>query len=910
MASKKRQRIILLCDTCHKRKIRCDRKLPCDTCKSKGVGALCRYSNLEEELSKQGKSTEKIKAGDGADSEANEIAQLKHKINQLQASIGLASMDPLRNVYDGSNDGNGSVSGSLNGNRKGSGPRLSIPNYGPQPITGMSSTSPLDGDGVPTPMATLGSDNPSPFVYESDVSGTHNFTEFFSNKFSPNSCYRLNDSYIASCPLLFLSIIRKDVGYVLFWHFNRLKAQQETLTKQSVEGLEGLGHLLDTCCSKDRNIAERSKEYFGNLFIPPLEKNTSLLDYPAKDIVNKFYSGDEAQLFNPNPFPPNSNTYSKIIHLLPPKSIILQYLEVFFDHMDPYFPIFEKQSFIEDISKLISDNGTIDTANSSEYQKVQLNFEKKVDIAKISSLLLVLRFVHLYVAVAWKTKPELKNLLDYPIYIEVVHAAREGLKEFDLATNKLFAVLQAFAMAKVYKATSQDEGEGLKETDIYVSSLISCAYVIGLNRDPDIYAHDDLTWINRTHRRKFWFFLMWLKSIELFHYGRNSGQEIQTDVKLDQLNNTNDNVLYLCMSKLLPIKRAINDLVKSLLDMHEPVSMKYFTAMVAKIEALISQNYPSINELVNIHITGIASPFHTQELTVLISLKMFVVKMYLALYIIYETGGDANNLFYYFKKMCECIFLELQPLYGIIHDYGDSLDPMFYLCFCQQTTKLLIPFIILTVTLVLRLNYSIKLYTGTQEKPEHFIGLLKDIRFLGCHTLRYSGNLSKKYYMSWKASRAILYGLRETNNYRTFEEFCDGRSSAWIFSTDQIHELCNIISTAADNATAAANANIEYPSPIKSSMEFLWLDLVPYDSTKLTEENLDIQRFHVYQMDNFWQMYLTSLQDSVPDSFKNNESNFATDMPGFLDNDIFNGGLDLNLGLGSLFSVDSFLSNE
>lgn len=865
--SKKRQRIILVCDTCHKRKIKCNRKLPCDACKGKKMEALCRYSTLEEELSKQGKSTEEAKASEELDHEVVEVIRLRNRISQLERALEL--------------DGRSNFVSSTRSPRNGSNSTV----------------------GVPTPLGTLNSGNSSPNGLDMGDPSLRRHTDFFTNKFQANSCYRLNDSYIASCPLLFLSIIKKDVGYVLFWHFNRLKAQQEKFAKQSVEGLQGLGTLVDAH-SEDNNekVMVRAKDYFGPSFIPLVDKNGYMEDQ-TRSIINTFYSGDGTLLFNPTSFPSTSNTYYKIQHLLPPRSIILQYLDIFFDKMEPYFPVFEKNSFTADVMKLVTEESCDNVEVGHNFGNVKLNLEKKTDIARVSSLLFILRFTYLYVVGASKYNLQLQGLLQYPIYIEVIIAAREGLKEFDLATNKLFAVLQTFIMAKIYKTTSPDQGEGLKETDIYISTLIGAAYVLGLNRDPNIYAHDNLSWIDRNHRRKVWFYLLLLKALELLIYGRNSFEEIQTDVKLEQLNSPEDNSLYNSMIKLKPIKGLINDLVKVLLNIKELVNIDYFTSTVAKIEQLIDENYPSVDDMINSHINGVSSPTGTYDLIILVALKLFVVKMHAALYIIFETRDEINSLFYHFKKMSTMVFIELQPLCSVIHDYGDQLDPVFSLVFFPHVIKILISFIILALTFILRLNYSIKLYTGTQEKPLHFFGLRDDIQFLGYNLLRYSGKISNKYQMAWKASRAILYGLNETKDYRTFEEFCDGRTSAWIFSTDQIHEICDILSV--------ASGIVRQKSMIPNTpSDFVWLDLVPYDTSKLQQENLEIQRLHVYQVDSVWSHYLASLQETVPDSFKNSESDFSTDLPGFLDNDIFTGGLAFNSGLASLFSIENFYSND
>ncbi|EGV65345.1 hypothetical protein CANTEDRAFT_133644 [Yamadazyma tenuis ATCC 10573] len=82
MTTKKRSRLVLVCDGCHGRKIKCDRQVPCNSCKARGIGELCRYSAIQTELAKQGKVVT-------TDPTVSEVAKLSNRIEELEAMVSV-----------------------------------------------------------------------------------------------------------------------------------------------------------------------------------------------------------------------------------------------------------------------------------------------------------------------------------------------------------------------------------------------------------------------------------------------------------------------------------------------------------------------------------------------------------------------------------------------------------------------------------------------------------------------------------------------------------------------------------------------------------------------------------------------------------------------------------------------------
>ncbi|KAJ2903891.1 fungal-specific transcription factor domain-containing protein [Zalerion maritima] len=57
---KKRRRLVISCTECHRRKVKCDRKLPCSNCRSRNKESSCRYETLGSSSSFDGQSNAAI----------------------------------------------------------------------------------------------------------------------------------------------------------------------------------------------------------------------------------------------------------------------------------------------------------------------------------------------------------------------------------------------------------------------------------------------------------------------------------------------------------------------------------------------------------------------------------------------------------------------------------------------------------------------------------------------------------------------------------------------------------------------------------------------------------------------------------------------------------------------------------
>ncbi|EGV65346.1 hypothetical protein PSN45_002501 [Yamadazyma tenuis] len=837
MAAKKRQRIILVCDNCHHRKIKCDRKLPCDSCKARGISALCRYSDLEKELVKQGKSTHEVKS---SDEPASELTVLRHRVKELEAMIGVASLSNSNSSFN----------------------------------------TPSDFQSSPS---------------TTEYSDTNETTDFFMIPFENGSCVRVNQSCIISFPISFLSILRKDAAYLSFWHYNRNPSQQDKFLKHQVEGM---GQLLDHRNEElTQTVDSRAQEYFGASYIPKYVKN-STISLDVKIAINLYMGQFGPLMFYDNYIPPNSSIYVKATHILPPKPIILEYLTVWFEKMEPYFPIFEKIAFTAVISRLVSDRDNGDV-------RVKLSIEKKPDLANLASLLFILRLTYSYVMVANNTTNRYKNLEKFPVYIDAVHIAKECLKEFNMSLRPSFEALQAYSVAKVYKSYSHDEGDGIRETDMYVRTLLYAASSCGLNRDPDIYHHEDLTWIERNHRRKFWFFLLSQEFFESALYGRRLFELDYADVKLEETNTPGDDFIYHTFLKILPMRGLMVKLMKMLMNINVPTNVTLFIDLSEQLAALVDNAYGDLSTQFHNQVNMFDNPKSTWDTYHLFAMKLLMMKLNYCLYIIFEKKGDISQSFKFYKRLSIITFIENTPLISVAFDNDNRVDPMFSIILGSSFLRLCFIYILNCATFTIHVNHTIRLYAGTEDKPKHLFELVKNVQYLWCYICTYTGCLSRRTFTAWRAMKASLYGMIETGSYQTFEDICLGRKASWSFTSAQMHELCEIL-----EETVAVVAAKPSMVPFELSTQLLWLNVVPFDNSKSVEENMDIQRLHVNQIDNTWNNCVASMKETIPASFKNDETLQTTQIDNLLNTDVMDPSIGIMSGVENMFSLDDLFVND
>lgn len=839
MTSKKRQRIVLSCDNCHKRKIKCDRKYPCNSCTDRGIASLCRYSSLENEYAKQGpRPNYVVDGGMNLDPQLTpggltpgEIVQLREKVRELEASIGVASL----------------------------------------------STSTIDSTVSPIRCEDI------------DPQET---THFFSRNSKDDSSFKLKDLHSLTFPISFHSLLRQDPVHAAFWHGKRLTDHREKYTRYLSEGV---GTIMDDDDATTKSYAEESQAFFGTTFIPEVVNNVK--PSPAtKRSINEYFGDQDPVVFYDGYLRPNGNLHLKLSFILPPKSIILEYVSVWFALLDPFFPVFERNSFL---SKLSSSGFLQERNEGSDNPRVKLNIDKKLDLALLASLLFMLRLTYLHLNKAKASTLAYDHFLKYPIYLELPCIAKECLKEFQITHIIDIEVLQAFTMAKVYKTFSQDEADGFRECETVIEALLNAGVMCGLSRDPDIYIHDDLSWLAKTHRRKLWFFLVWMEFGEVSLLGRSPFNLSSSDVRLEEINIPHDNSLYNTIKRILPIRNLMVEIVGLLTNITKPVNLLKFISLRTDVSNLIDQKFGDLQTLVQAAKGSLDSSYIIQVYDCL-SLKLLLLKLNYSLYLIFDKKGDTTHLFYFYKQLFQIMFADIAPVVSTLFGLDPKIDSRFSVIVGSMLPRICFIFIMFCATSIVHLAHTMAFYEGVEDKTRYVRVLSDNIKKAWQYVLSFNGPIARKSYLSWRAMKAMVFTLSEITS---FNLVYGSKLTSWQYNNYQIHELLEIVSESLDLLRSPE-------SLVYENSDILWLNITPYDKEKLIQDNLHIQRLHICQIDAKWFNCIAELRESVPESFQSEEVVDNTQIPNLLNSVIMDPASVEIARMSTGFSLEDFFIND
>lgn len=817
-SSKKRQRLILVCDNCHKRKIKCDRKFPCSSCQSRQIGALCRYSNLEEELSKQGKTTEDIK---NDEHEIHvELINLRNKVKTLEKNLLLSyySITPEK-----SDDQDTAAD--------------SVPHHNVIDLITFNSRDIMIGF---NPIKSL-DDNTSMFMEpQSQIQ---------------NTIDHAYEASIEGSPLLFASIIRKEVGFQIFINNKQLSAPNFVPRHNSL----GMGRPIDSL-NKICEAEEEAKRYFGEAFIPRLFTYSEFDTSNLKRAITLFLEESGLVFYLEKPLR-NSSMYTRIVSLLPPKPIILKYLRFYFTKINPFFPIFDFNMFLTNIDRIILEDSNIG---------LRINIEQKVDIVQISSLLLMLKISHsylIYYRESCSRNPEgpvdqdSLALLEYPIYYQLIQLAKDCLKEFDLHSTKKLSVLQAFILTSINNVISFENNSNLKDSDSLIPSMIQIAINLGLNRDPENHPEDVLTAEQKELRCNIWAVLIMLETLDAAIYGKCITDDSISDV--GSKSRTSSMVLDL-HELLKPLRLHFHALVKEVRNAPGPYSLKVITYHLSELEKLVELNFGSITSYILTNNEFIENDYRLLKLLCLLHFKLFLMKFYFLLYSFYQSKDESDLLFYYFKKLNTTFMIDFSPLFQFLP--GSTSNPLVRVLINPVTIRYCSLFIIHGYLSVLHIKYSSDYSNISEQKKSLLYALCSKMITAQRYSLSYFAPLAKKYYLAWKSCTTLLFGLFKFRTNDSFKEIKFIKGSFHNFTEAQVSDITKNVDI------FLSRIGINKPSTYISARD-VWCNFIPYDYLKTPQKNLILQRIYIWQYDSLWLAYIAFDNDGViPDTYKNDSN--------------------------------------
>lgn len=856
----RRKRVSLVCLNCKRKKVKCDKGRPCNQCKRSNILDRCIYNYTEEELGadelppyiqsirKPISLNELKRSSTSSTSSSNEsqkrqrkfspletpsvgdeITNLKIKITQLESSLRLGNqLDQL--IYSLRSPG------LYNNDPYAGGPL----GYMPDIVSPNSVQSPPDYDrnaymryrpGITSPYNFRTNKNGAQDSREMDSAVSYpcrlNFCGLFPYN-SPDDTINFYENYtslhvqepirrVNFGPFAWSSLMKKDIGLRLLWDYviaKKLKSKEnnpsvvfsQPLHELTQENTNAITSSFDESRqdSREKAFQKRALQTDGYEEMVPYnsilkaKKNESknfvaLLNEKKLSLGLTFYDGQLNQ---------ELLLIDKIQAILPKKRILWHLFDIFFERLYPYFPFLEECCFTNEVERILGPK------SFEETEIKQLKIEKRLDLAIIGNLLVVLRLSYLSLFCNKTDVNEAKLhtnstsdeallckcLLSNPINITTIDVAHLCLQQFQFLRIGSLPVLQLMLYLRLYHSYAPEDGDGADggDSQILNALLVRMAYLLGLNREPDLFPDvSNEPYINHLGR-KIWHYL----ALSDLHLAYSFGSPLCVDM---EYSDTNPPSLENSAVKPLHRKREasvintlygffafslqLRDMMKKILNVRRRLSMPELSSFLSLFEIKVFDKYGKIDEFLKpIDSTDFESTYEKNlKVKTYLSFLAFFISIVFHLYLYYEAKACKLS-FFYLKKMVLYTIVNTMPYYFDLLGNSDVI--------CDFITNPSLELIIhksnqINVACIIKLNFQI--YHMSQSSEHHhkmisdsaYFRYFKALCRLSCSFLKCTelgiaaiSKISNRYYYAWRITKGHLYLLESimsgdfyVNNY-------------------------------------------------------------------------------------------------------------------------------------------------
>lgn len=568
---RKRNRIPLSCTICRKRKVKCDKTHPhCNQCAKTGVQHLCHYmeqswaEEVEKEMSKDlelKQLRDRVKSLEETLSKVHlSNTYISPQSNNASDSISITHNNSTLVLLDDNNNNNKQMNNlSPNMNRKSSTSIYNKYNDDELDLTIQFDMLHLKNKGTVHLGAThwLAIMKGDPylkllwsqiFVMREKLSEWYNQKKLLSQKKHSKNKVALDHSKFKSITNQSSNNVGLVVSHPIPLHStdkcpiaHRVSAQQPSSNSASI--ISASSTSLVRKCPIDHTKLQAMKQ-LGNDYFPKSQSPISIVAGTTNmnhlsSIVTKTSSPLPALLQLPQSTTPKSinskelsydQITTRICEFLPPKGVVLLFLEKFFKHIYPVVPILDEQNFKQNIIRILSlpAANSIVPATSDTSKIASLTITRISDYCNLGILLIIMRLTWLSLppnsckidlgqkfnlfgiqstsSVNVTRVKEENLLLKYEPSVESLILVRKYLIKFDEISsfsnsNVNLITIQFAIFYKLYLKCCSDETNGAQFSNldpinstagqdsethqVLLSSITQMAFSCGLHRDPD-----------------------------------------------------------------------------------------------------------------------------------------------------------------------------------------------------------------------------------------------------------------------------------------------------------------------------------------------------------------------------------------------------------------------------------------
>ncbi|RLV95944.1 Multidrug resistance regulator 1 [Spathaspora sp. JA1] len=631
-------------------------------------------------------------------------------------------------------------------------------------------------------------------------------------------------------PFSWSSMMRRDRALSILWDYvskSKEKDSSQTLvfaevshevTQENNEVVAGESN------EGDASFRKRALEADGYADLIPykniLKKRTA--DAIEKAKLNKstlplgltFYEGQiekELQLID------------KIQFILPKKKVVWKLIDRFFAWLYPFMPFLDEIDFRASVAAIIGPESFEDV------QIKEVKIEKRLDLALIGTLLLVLRLAYLSLfsnktsvneerlntTDPSETAQDVKYLLQNPISINTADVAYCCLAQFEILRKTSFPVLQLAFYLRLYHTYAPEDGDGADggDSQTLTAVLTQMAYSLGLHRDPDNFT-DILNEKRQNHLgRKIWHYLVLADVHNAYSFGSASTIDYNSyDTKIPFHEEGNENLRDKTLDRFITacffpsytnLQTILDKIIKLVLNVRGKTKLEELCKLLSEFEVLMAQKYGSLEDCMNpptkdthIFVRNFPTKFY-------ISLKAFCVSIFFHIFIHYEPI-DLDLSFFYLKKIIKIACTDLMPHYFELLGNSEVICDMMINPKLEQIIHKLNQ---VNLAMIVRVNFTLYYL---KSRKDHEIKCTSDQSYFAYYTelcklsscltrcaefsIAAVSKLSTRYYYAWRITKGHTYLLKTVT---TLDFYKDGLKNSPgnglpAYSTGQIKELVSM----------------------------------------------------------------------------------------------------------------------
>lgn len=658
---------------------------------------------------------------------------------------------------------------------------------------------------------------------------TINFYEKYSSVHYKDPLRRINYG-----PFAWSSLMKRDIGLRLVWDHiveqkdkNTAKEENAALVfaRQSTEINQ---ETTNTILSADKFADHHEKQFqkralqtdgydesipYNSILKARQERNIQkqILNRTTLPLGLTFYDGQidrELQLIE------------KIQVVLPKKRVVWKLIYRYFTWVYTYMPFLDEQYFRRDVARIIGPQSLEDEPITD------LKIERKLDLAVVGILLIVLRLAYLSLFSNNSTlneqilnsndpSPEIqgsKYLMRNPININTIDVAQLCLDQFQVFRKTNFTVMQLTLYLRLYHTYAPEDGDGADGGDSQVLNavLIQMAYSLGLNREPDEQCKD--LKINNLSR-KIWNYLMMSDTFLGYTFGNPmSTDDIYYDTKPPFCVAGGENIIDKDRDRLITdrynnctfLSPLLRDLTRLTLNMKSRIPLPLLCAKLSKLEVEWHTRCGTLKDCITCNGKGESFTVERNlKVKIYLAYKAFLLSIYFHLYLYYESK-TSDVAFFYMKKCLLITTADIMPHYSALLGRSEVISDMII----NPTLEVVVHKAnMVYMSAIVRTNFTI---FHLRQNSEHARLCKEDKLYLtyfqllcqvsSCltraaeYTISAISKISNRYYYAWRITKGQTFLLKIITSTQFYEENYHNASMLYSlrYKSEQVEELIKI----------------------------------------------------------------------------------------------------------------------